>query len=196
MVGNGSLRVQLPGKRLILLSGPALNPQGGDLGWVWCSPLEPSTVLGIIGYCRNVTTGSPTTVPIRASAFVRAKDASWSQRRTGLGGLSACFGMSDPHCHGGDGVQRKRDISEKGVLLGKGGAGQPLQQILHKIYFNLEKQNWGRVFVAPKHKFIQKWLLDCLFLCSGWLGAGFTQDQAWATPSWIITDVTSFSPQS
>lgn len=60
--------------------------------------------------------------------------------------------MSDPYAM----EQEKRGISKKDVLWGKGGAGQPLQQVLHEIYFNLEKQNWGGMFVAPKHKCIQK----------------------------------------
>lgn len=42
----------------------ALRPQGGDLDWVCCLPLEHSTVAGTIGHCRNVASGSPTAVPM------------------------------------------------------------------------------------------------------------------------------------
>lgn len=56
VVGNSTLRVQLPGKRLVLLLGPALKPPGRDLDWAWCLPLESS----IVARAAGVAFGSST----------------------------------------------------------------------------------------------------------------------------------------
>lgn len=121
MVGNGSLSLANC-KRMVLLSGPALNLQGGDLDWVWCSPLEPSTVIRIIGHCRNVASGSPTVVPINPQGhcllsqqglLLHPRELAWLAFQPSL--------FSDPYCHegGGGGGARKRGHLRQKVSYGE-----------------------------------------------------------------------------
>lgn len=76
-------------------------------------------------------------------------------------------------------------VTPTAMEVGMGGRGvkeKGTSQTKGVIYFNLERQNWeGCLLLQNLNSFRND--CDCSFLCSGWLGAGFTQHKAWATPS-------------
>lgn len=128
--------------------GPRSNPQGGDLDWVWCPPLEPTTVVEAVGSLKECGFGEPHCCTDGSEwplPFVRARDCCSDPDRPSLGGLSACSaGMSDPAA-----MERGRETgaSQKRCVIGRGSCWVATQlSSCHEIYFNLEKQNWGGNF--------------------------------------------------
>lgn len=132
--------------------------------------------------------------PHRVAAFVRVRDCFLAPEKNPSGQPFSVFWSEWPllpwRGAGKKGPSRKMVSYGEGEVLGS----HPNR---YSIKFILISKNGFReehLLLQNINKSIQKWLLDCSFLCSGWWGAGFTQSEGWTTPSWIITDVTSSFP--
>lgn len=145
MVGNGSLRVQLPGMWLVLLSGPPLTPMEGI--WIesdihpWNPPLwlGPSIIVGmwLLG-AQLLSYGSTGLLP-----FVRARDCFLAPEKNQPGqpfSLCWCERLLLPWSGAGKKghFRKKMSYREREVL-----SGHLNRYSLCEIYFNLVKHIWG-----------------------------------------------------